>query len=1196
MTLSNPFAVDPMAVTRLGPAFTDFVNSLLDAERAQAGITGWQLRIDTQENTPDGGVDAVLLDSMATDWLPQGTSAWQFKGRRTFSKADCVSELEGAAWALEILRNGGSYILAASIRWGGLAIENREKALREKAAELGIDVSADPFRIRVVDANLLARWSSEFPSLAVSGFFNGPGGQVISFDEWTRSSAHTSQWIDSAEKVAAIGTIHERLSNESNTRIRVQGDSGLGKTRLVMEALRNEEWRSVVAYLPQSENLGPEVLPYLLSGQRVVIVVADECDARDHDKLAERIPDGSPVKLITIGESSTYPLLDPVVPPGKLEPADVERYLVENFPELWDEARRLVAEYCDGNVRFAHVIARRIRTVGRSDATDLIRRGDLETFVSGLLPEGGRSFFLCSLLSLAERVGWEGDVAHQLEALATFAGADVAEMREAGAVLKAAGLLTEQGRYRAVSPKPVAVVLAASAWRERGTEVLRQLFPLADREMALSILRRGAQLGTFAPTAEALQELMSPSGPLGSLEIIEDQRLAEFLIELAIVSPDMTASFLSSRIRDEALEQLKQQSASRRGIVWALEKLAWHTRTFESSADSLLRLSLAENESYGNNATGTWEALFGAGLPATAALPGQRLDYLRSRADSSDPAVRAMVVKACARALTQWESATVSAEIQGGVVVEPRGRVTTLEEQADYRLAAIEILRGLLSDSEPTTAKSAAEALIACVHPLIDDVLVGPGLMNSLVELPGDRLDELRQSLTHLHDLFERHQRNESVEAAIGQLEARLPELDSAHELRLLLRMSPWELEHGRGVDRVPTLLNREIEEGRLPTILSWLGDEEVPSAWFAGRALADLKPETDSGESAQYNLIAACNPSFLGGFLAGQAEAGFVTAFDIWLDRALDADALPIGIVLSLTVQGPATESAEQRVRKILPNISVFEGTRRTLGWNHKVDESALATCLKEWIPRVESQSDYEALVDWVGISFNLAEVPILLRESVWQILLLRQSFPELANGRYLWCQLARQFLAEQAEALGSLLLDLVEKGVMILNQDEESALLRELARSDPRNLWGQVAIRLEGGSWRLGMHLRGWFTDSIPSEVISEWIGESSDRAKVAAEIASAGSDAPTPLARLLLDKFADVDEVGSSLAGEFLSGGWTGPASARYSAQIAQLDQWCQSESEPANVKRWAERLKVDFLRMRDEALQREAEGGF
>ena len=52
------------------------------------------------------------------------------------------------------------------------------------------------------------------------------------------------------------------------------------------------------------------------------------------------------------------------------------------------------------------------------------------------------------------------------------------------------------------------------------------------------------------------------------------------------------------------------QGDVRRHLVWALEKIAFHPDSFDEGAHLLLRLALAENETYGNNATGQFVGLF----------------------------------------------------------------------------------------------------------------------------------------------------------------------------------------------------------------------------------------------------------------------------------------------------------------------------------------------------------------------------------------------------------------------------------------------------------------------------------------------------------------------------------------------------------------------------------------------------------
>jgi hypothetical protein len=60
-------------------ALAPFVNDLLNAERAVAGVEGSALDINRQVTTPGGGVDAALPRSAETSWLPAGDSAWNFK-------------------------------------------------------------------------------------------------------------------------------------------------------------------------------------------------------------------------------------------------------------------------------------------------------------------------------------------------------------------------------------------------------------------------------------------------------------------------------------------------------------------------------------------------------------------------------------------------------------------------------------------------------------------------------------------------------------------------------------------------------------------------------------------------------------------------------------------------------------------------------------------------------------------------------------------------------------------------------------------------------------------------------------------------------------------------------------------------------------------------------------------------------------
>jgi hypothetical protein len=139
--------------------------------------------------------------------------------------------------------------------------------------------------------------------------------------------------------------------------------------------------------------------------------------------------------------------------------------------------------------------------------------------------------------------------------------------------------------------------------------------PSLSEEMALALFQRVADLGRFEPARSVLPQLLSEQGPFGSLEALAHGESGKLLTQLAIVLPDEVAVHLSSLISAASLDYLLGETAGRRDMVWTLEKLVWHRRTFESAANSLLRLALAENETWANNATGTWVDLFGTMLP-----------------------------------------------------------------------------------------------------------------------------------------------------------------------------------------------------------------------------------------------------------------------------------------------------------------------------------------------------------------------------------------------------------------------------------------------------------------------------------------------------------------------------------------------------------------------------------------------------
>ncbi|MGK0276022.1 MAG: hypothetical protein ACI9N0_002409, partial [Ilumatobacter sp.] len=920
----GPFEVGAEQVERVGVGFTRLVNQLLALESLRAGMRSHELRVDSQDESADGGVDAQLFCDSGTDRIPSDESVWQFK-RGDLPPAKCREELRGAKWARELVVGGAAYRLVLGARLTPQKVSRRRNALVAEARALGIDVQPDQFE--VLDANSLAEWASEFPALAVSQLLGGPGYGANDFDLWSRSNRHQTRWATSEAREAELDQIRSDLDQGDRLDMRVQGVSGLGKTRLVMEALRGTLWAPLVAYVPQVDDLAPDFMNHAMNPNRAVLLVVDECDSRRHEKLAERIPTDAVVRLITIGQDATFALRSPVIKPEPLVDSSIEDFLQQNYGALGSESHHFIVRHAGGNVRWAMILAERIETADVAQAAGLIRSDDIALFTSELLPEG-RDFFLASMIALFERVGWDRELRPELELIADFAGVTIKDFDAVANQLEATGFLERKGRYRSIGPHPLAVVLAADAWNRMSDEIVSVLLPKLPRPMTLSLLSRAADLGTYSPARSALTDLLADDGPFGSLEAIESRNLAAFLTKLAIVLPDEATEHLGSLIQRESLEVLRSQTESRRDLVWTLEKLVWHTRTFERAADALLRLSLAENESYGNNATGIWSSLFGAVLPATAASPAQRATYLRRVEAAADAPTQERLIDAIEGSLHPHENVMVSGELQGGALVERRGGVQSADEASTYRKDLVEILGRLREHGVKDVRERAVKALLGTISYLVAVPIVGPVLAGILATFEDDELELLRRHLEKARSLKDD---DSAAGSALDDLVRSLPAARPIDRIRVLVDLGPWDFQYEKRSDELVDQLNQLDRAEVVDEVLPWLSEREVPSSWHLGFGLASLP----FGEILKPALVGAVgnNLPALAGFLSGSDDGGDGSAFDEFFSSDL-ASELGDESVLSLTVRGPATAAARARVKASLPRVSVVDGSTRLFGW----------------------------------------------------------------------------------------------------------------------------------------------------------------------------------------------------------------------------------------------------------------------
>lgn len=1200
----GPFSVDPAQVVGLGGAlFQNLVNRLLAAEAASVGMAGGNLRTSYQDNVGDQGVDAGLTAATQTTWIPAGDSAWQFKAG-DLGPEGCAAELEGATRAREIIEGGGKYRIVLGKGLEDYLIAARETKLREKAAELGYDTSGDNFK--VIDGNQLARWVEQHPQLAVSTLLRGVGNVAIAFDKWQQSGMHQSTWVPSPARDELKTTVQDFLASQSKLELRIEGVSGLGKTRGVLESLRGTPYEPLVLYVGDADDLNYPLIDHLTGQDRSAVLVIDECTRKRHNVFAQQLHSGANVKLITIGERDARVPQSLPIELSALPDDIMERVLAENKPALWPEARRVVVANCAGNVRWALFVAEAVLSDPTINVGSLIDADTLQLLVGDLLSEAD-DFLALSALALFSRYGVDREMRSQLDQIANGLGIPVEDLAAANQKLERLGLVTKHGRYRSVTPQPLAVYLATRGWEALGDRIMVDLLPTLEDALAEQLFLRAADLGSNGPAAVALNRILGDEGPFGSLGSIADGSTSRLLIQLAIVSPIEVAKHLNGLIAQASDNQLRDLRAIRRNLVWTLEKLVWHSATFEMAADMLLRLALNETETWSNNATGTWLNLFGSMLPATAAKPEARMSYLERMATQPDAAVRKLTAQAASAAIdVRGGTVVVSGELQGGVIVEPRGTPQTYGDLWDYLRSGIKLLQTMVEDPAAEVREVAEKALVEAIHPMLEYEAVRDTLFDVLATLPDDALRKVRTEIKHLYALFANVEKPDFKEATNSEpdvagrrrgldiLSARLPAATPIDELTSLAYAQRWEWEDGELQKSILQVAASMPNTEAAAAMMQLLSAIEPPEASFELGAALHAVAEGDETLVSLAALADRGNIAGLVGYLHASISGGQADAFDRFLDGPVGRE-LAATTRLVVTVRGPKSEIGWARLIELMKVLPVHVGAPRMFGWHVGVDESRLIAIVDEWLAKIETQPDYNFAVDVVAMMvYKRPNLGPDVEARITALVELRSKFPDVGQQSWDWVQLARRRLQSDVEALLLNLLEQTDAGSLhtYAGSEEQKLIQEAITAAGPRSL-DNVLQLVQTGSWQLQMDFRGWLANLYSATDLIAWIGQDVERARLVASLTGVGNGPPSEIVRFLLDNFGTDEMVSSTLYGDLVSGTWWGNESERLTQQINQLDSWVSDRSEPAGVKAWATTVINALKKRRDIVLEEEAE---
>ena len=706
-------------------AFPVLLRRLLSLEAQAHGLPEYGIHVADSITTADGGEDARIQwkgGPEATAFLPSRFCQYQLKAGEilpsTAAKEVVGRHGDAKPMVRSALEKGAHYILLCAHPYTQQQIEKREKAIWRSLRDAGMNIEES--QIHFHDSGWVASWVNRYPSVALWVKEQTAPGTIEPFRTWNdwanRTEHESSPWVED-ERLPALRTTLRDGAAQPRRIIRVVGASGIGKSRLVLEALaRSEDEPSggysnadLVLYADESE-FGSfainQVVQTLAENRQRAVVVVDNCPPETHRILAGMAGrNASRLTLITIDHEIPLELSDRfTVDVGEREimvrvpeaPSSVvEAVIGTTCPGLASEDFRRLARFSKGFPKVGRLVAQawaRSRPMAHATEEHLA-----ETFVLGHQTHEGDKLLKAARLLAAFRLVRMDQPSNDLCEVAKLAR-DVSANDLNGMFMRLTerGVARRRGRFVTLQPPAISARLAARQWRDWcPAEWEAILGGGMGPDLKVNAAKQLAILNTTGLAQEILEHVCRPCGPFDGQAGLLRSGHAEVLRELAQIDTSLAAEQIERSLGD--FEDLRNVGGEvRRNLVWALEKIAFDAESFEIGAMLLLRLALAENEYYGNNATGQFKALFPVILGNTAADGLQRLRLLDSLARSTDVAQREIVTAALIEGTaTHHFSRFVGAETHGARPALRPWQPASGEEALSYLEGCVEMLANL---------------------------------------------------------------------------------------------------------------------------------------------------------------------------------------------------------------------------------------------------------------------------------------------------------------------------------------------------------------------------------------------------------------------------------------------------------------------------------------------------------------------
>lgn len=960
----RPLEIESKHIQSLGPfQLTRLLKQLLNLEADANGISKFAVDVSLNITVADGGEDGRI------QWTGEPEEAGRVPNRFTFfqckaremSPAVCKREiLSKDSKTLkdnvrEVFDNKGTYILFCHKVYSRTLKNRRIKKIREGLKDVGRD-DWETAKIEIYDAEIIADWVNDFLPAVIYVYqcnkITVPLG-LKTWEMWAEYEENQYEYIPNVKLEAYIKALREEIIKNKSV-IRIVGLSGLGKTRLALEAfkppaeeteIKRNSTSNQVIYLNASIG-NPQTLSFVTDAcDRKIygILIVDDCEFELHSLLAKEVRrSGSRLKLITLDfnpEEERQPKQHLI----KLTQNDcegvVEGILKRTYHRLSSATISKINDFAQNfaliAVFLADSIEEEIEDIGR-----LTNKRIVEKLLWGRDSKDNEVISIITACSLFEYFEFSDDeITNHLKFLAKEIAHVVEEkFYRICRKFKKRGILQQKGRFIRVTPIPLAITLAAEWWENiassRAIEIVNKVGAAGLSEQFCDQI---SKLHFSKKAQQLTKDLCGEKGPFGNAEVLNTEEGSRLFRSLVEVNPQATTDALERSLGGCTREQILKVGPGRRNLIWALEKLCWWRDTFSKAGRLMLAFAAAENEDWSNNATGKFKQLFQIYLSGTQANLNERLQIAREALGSEVKEERELGIRAIGRALkTHSYSRGGGVESQGSRVpgrdFEPNAaEIREYWTQCIILLRNIIIMGGELSSLAWQELGMELRGLLR--NGMIDEIEI---VLTDVVKERGAYWPEALKSIRDCID-YDGEDMPPEIRARIDSLENILQPEDLGKKLNLIVSIPDWRDRKDEKGDYVSVSAEEADKLARqFAGDDSWFKEVQVilegeqRQAYAFGRALGKSMPG-----GLQKDFIEVClsilaelgrekgNPDVLGAFLGNVSDEGLVDetmekvvqdeklwGYAVWLTRFLDLTEKHLLRLLPLVEQNKITVS----------------------------------------------------------------------------------------------------------------------------------------------------------------------------------------------------------------------------------------------------------------------------------------------